>query len=217
MFTTTKLAGDRTLVKGTDFAGAEGTIILDARQWNELTAREDHSLAHEKFDSALEEFFAPLNEAIKEIARDRKPQVDSLFYIVEQEAQEAVEGKSEILIELNHDTAILRLIDSNPHTERLIWVGDDLEILAEEQDSQPRVRSYDVDGDGIPDDATKVFDSLINGSPEQQKNIVADLLGVPVEDIAGNVNVGLVNLGDFPEPPASEGADEAEPTDGDAL
>ena len=45
-------------------------------------------------------------------------------------------GTNEILVRLSHDSAVLRLIEQNPDTGRLLWVNDSLEIL-EKEDNGP--------------------------------------------------------------------------------
>lgn len=129
MFTTTKLAGDRVLVAGADVTGTTGTQILDALQWNSLKATQDHMDAHASYDAAVEAFYAPLNAATDALKATAKPKTDPLFYVVAQEGSEAIEGTAEILIHLDHDSAVLRLIEQDPENPRLLWVEGNLEIL----------------------------------------------------------------------------------------
>jgi hypothetical protein len=143
-FTTIKLAGDRALVKGRDAAGTYGQQILDAAEWNEVNAHNKHKSAHEAFDAAVEEFFAPLNDAISEIKDSTKPKQDPLFFITIQEKSESVSGTDEILVRLGHDSAVLRLIEQDPDTDRLLWVNDSLEILEATDPQQIKAVALDV-------------------------------------------------------------------------
>jgi hypothetical protein len=131
-FTIINLAGDRALVKGRDAQGNHGQQIIDAAEWNEFNAHKKHEEAHADFDAAVEEFFAPLNEAVDALKETAKPKQDPLFYVTVQEATASVEGAHEVLVRLSHDSAILRLIEQDPDTERLIWVNDSLEILEQQ-------------------------------------------------------------------------------------
>jgi predicted transcriptional regulator len=128
-FTIVKLAGDRALVKGRDAAGNHGQQILDAAEWNEFTARNNHVQAHDAFDAAVEEFFAPLNAAVDALKETAKPKLDPLFFVTVQEGSPAVEATHEVLVHLHQHSAILRLIEQDPDTDRLLWINDTLEIL----------------------------------------------------------------------------------------
>ena len=142
-FTITNLAGDRALVKGRDASGNHGQQILDAAEWNEFNARNKHDEAHEAFDAAVEEFFAPLNQAVDALKETAKPKLDPLFFVTVQEGTAAVEGTHEVLVHLSHDSAVLRLITQDPDTDRLLWVNDTLEILADAP--APKVQGFAID------------------------------------------------------------------------
>ena len=60
MFKTTKLAGSRVLVQGSE---PEQRTVLDSSEWNEVKRHIAGRLATEDFDAAVEKFFAPLTEA----------------------------------------------------------------------------------------------------------------------------------------------------------
>lgn len=128
-FTLTNLAGNRALVKGTDHLGVSGQQILDAEEWNEFNARNAHDDAHDAFDAAVEEFFAPLQGAIDALKTTGKPKLDPLFFVTVQEGSAAVEATAEVIVHLHQHSAILRLIEQDSNTDRLIWVNDELEIL----------------------------------------------------------------------------------------
>jgi hypothetical protein len=157
-FTIVKLAGDRALVKGRDTTGSYGQQILDASQWAEITAHTKHNDAHEAFDAAVEEFFAPLNAAVDALKATAKPKQDPLFFVTVQEKSEGVEAQDEVLVKLSHDSAVLRLIGQDPDTARLLWVNDNLEIL-EATDPQ-EIKAFTLDatneeGTGEDEDLTK--------------------------------------------------------------
>lgn len=151
-FTITKLAGDRALVKGRDASGTYGQQILDATEWSEVTALTKHNQAHEEFDAAVEAFFAPLNEAVEALKETAKPKQDPLFFVTIQEKSESVAGTEEVLVHLSHDSAVLRLVEQNPDTGRLIWVNDTLEILEASDPQQVQAVAVDVANEDGPED-----------------------------------------------------------------
>jgi hypothetical protein len=151
-FTIINLAGDRALVKGRDAQGNHGQQILDAAEWNEFNARTEHAEAHDAFDAAVEEFFAPLNEAVDALKDTAKPKHDPLFFVTVQEGSAGIEATQEVLVHLSHDSAVLRLIGENPDTDRLLWVNDTLEIL---EAAEPKVQAFALDAsneDGTGED-----------------------------------------------------------------
>lgn len=127
-FTSTRLLAGRVLVKGTDVFGAEGKIILDSTQWDEVNANKAYDTAQEAFADAVNTFFAPLLEAAEAANKTVNKPLDPASYVVKQEAVEGVQGQEEILIRLNHDSIVLRLVEAG-NFDRLVWVGDALEIL----------------------------------------------------------------------------------------
>lgn len=131
MFTTINLAGGRVLVQGKDQFGNEGKTVLDGVEWNQLKVERKHDELHEEFDAKIAEFFKPLTEAAAQLeAAHSKPNVDPLFYIVEQEATPGQEAQHEQLRMLDRDSVILRLLEQDAATDRLIWISDtELEIL----------------------------------------------------------------------------------------
>jgi hypothetical protein len=141
-FTITNLAGDRTLVKGRDAAGTYGQQILDAAEWNHFKATSEHSDAHAAFDAAVEDFFAPLNAAVDALKDTAKPKLDPLFFVTVQEGTKAVEAQDQVVVALNHDSAVLRLVEQDADTDRLLWVNDTLEILA---DAPAKAKGFAID------------------------------------------------------------------------
>jgi hypothetical protein len=128
MFTTRQLTGDRVLVQGTDVDGTNGKTILDSTQWTELAARTDVKRAQEDFDAAVEEFFAPLMEAAEAANKSMEKPTDSAAFVVLDEGQVGQASRPAQVVSLTRDSIILRLIEEG-NTDRLIWVGDELEVL----------------------------------------------------------------------------------------
>ena len=128
-FNVTNMVNDRALVKGVDKFGTTGSQVICTVQWNELVKRDQHMLAHEAFDDAVEQFFAPIvdaQDALVASAQGKEP--DPITYVVLEEAVEGVQGKDEIRVKLNDSSVILRIIE-NGELDRLIWVNDALEVL----------------------------------------------------------------------------------------
>lgn len=131
-FSIINLAGERALVQGTDAYGNTGKAMVSAYEWAQLKTEQKHQELHEEFDAKVKEFFAPLTDAIEQLETAHTAvNTDPLFYIVEQEATPAVEGQAEKLRRLDRDSVILRLIEQDADTSRLIWIDEHtLEILA---------------------------------------------------------------------------------------
>lgn len=128
-FSTSRLVGSKVLVQGTDVFGTAGQTILDSTQWDEVNSNKEFDQATSAFDAAVEAFFAPLTEAAEKLDRAvaDKP-TDSVGYVVLNEAVEGVAAQPAHLIKLTSDSVVLRLIEQGD-TNRLVWVGDDLEVL----------------------------------------------------------------------------------------
>lgn len=128
-FTQKVLTGERVLVSGTDNDGATGKVVLDARQWNEITQVKAHAKAHDAYDKAVEDFFAPLIEAGELLDSTFGPaEPDPLTYIEVSPAVEAVQGRPAQRLRLTHDSQVLRAL-AEGQGDRLVWVDDSLEIL----------------------------------------------------------------------------------------
>ena len=129
-FNTTKLAGQRVLVRGTTGDQYE---ILDSSEWDEIKLHVALHDASDAFDASVKEFFAPLLEAA-DAAAEGPAQLaaeanDPAFTLVLSEGTEGVEMEPAEVIALSRDSAILRMIESGD-TSRLVWVGDSIEIVA---------------------------------------------------------------------------------------
>lgn len=128
-FTTVALTGDRVLVKGTDVFGNEGQTVLDGAAWAEVKRHRAFHEAEGSFDTAVEEFFAPLMEASEKLQQAiATPALDPDSYVVLVEGEEATEGRSQEVIKLDTDSIVLRLIERGD-TDRLVWVMDQLEVM----------------------------------------------------------------------------------------
>lgn len=149
MFTIQRLVNDRAVVKGTDIHGTSGSTIIFTNQWDELEARVAHDEALADFDAKVEEFFAPISEAAEALEKTHFKQVDPLSVIVIEEPEEHRRGNPGTMVQLTRDSQILRLIDQG-NTDRLIWVGDDLEISAYVPDDQPATAPVDQDNGVAP-------------------------------------------------------------------
>lgn len=128
-FSTTQLAGHRTLVTGKDDANENRRVILDSSEWDGLRLDKDAEKAQAEFDKAVAEFHAPLTKAAEKFEKAQLPALDPAFTHVVTEAVEGKMGQQERIITLDHDTVVLRLLESG-NTSRLIWVGDTIEVLA---------------------------------------------------------------------------------------
>ena len=143
-FKTTRLANHRVLVKGTDQFGTTDQTVLDSTQWDGIKAELTKSTVEDQFNAAVEEFYAPLLEKIDAIVADaQKSVVDDAYVLTVGETVNAVEAVAPTVYRLNQDSAILRLLEEG-RTDRLVWVNDKLEIIAE-QDETPANAEASVD------------------------------------------------------------------------
>ena len=137
------LANHRALVTGLDEAGVQHQTVLDTEEWDQLNKRTGFTAAIEEYDAKVAEFFKPLTEAADRLENAHKIQTDPAFYVVEQEGVQPTEGQPEMLHFLSHDSVVIRLIEEG-HTNRLVWVGDDIEILEDTPEDIDVVAPYDV-------------------------------------------------------------------------
>lgn len=129
-FSISKLVGSRAVIAGTDQFGTTNQIVVDTTQWDEVNATKAFDQATEAFEAAVEEFFRPLTEAAEAAGKAIESKPDAATYVVLKEAVEPVAGEKGQLIKLNHDSVLLRLVEAG-NFDRLMWVGDELEVLAE--------------------------------------------------------------------------------------
>lgn len=134
-FNITRLQDDRAIVKGTDINGTEGTAIVNGFQWFQLKGDDSLAKAEAAFNEATKAFYEPLTKATEAFEAAKAGKVDPLNFIVVQEATEGVAAQSEQIVQLTHDSKILRLIEEDADAPRLVWVEAGgvkfLEILAE--------------------------------------------------------------------------------------
>ena len=128
-FNPTILAGQRVLVTGSK---KNQQTILDSTEWDSIKAHQAFHLAGDAFDEAVTAFFAPIVEAAEKAnaaLAESLPKRDDAFVIVLSEGTEGVEEVEPEVIQLGRDAAILRMIEEG-NTDRLVWVGDTIEITA---------------------------------------------------------------------------------------
>ena len=151
-FTVTRLVGNRALVQGTDTLGTSGKTVVDTTQWDDINGHDQYSQAEADFESAVNQFFGPLIEAAEKFEREVDVPSDPAGYVVLQEEVEATEGQERVIVQLTRDSMILRLIEQG-ETDRLVWVGDTLEVSEHVTDDQAQATVEEVLG------ATEVSDS----------------------------------------------------------
>lgn len=157
-FNTTELTQNRVLVEGTDRFGVNDRKVLDATEYNELFAADQHSAALEAFDAAVEEFYAPLVAAVEAFEAAHTAADDDLFELVVQEEIAPTAGQPERRVRLGRDTVILRLLEQG-EADRLIWIKGELEITANGV-TTPAPEAPATEDQG----STPVFDGVINTS-----------------------------------------------------
>lgn len=136
-FTITKLTGSRALIQGTDILGTDGKTVVSTEEWDGIQAHKDLHVAGDAFDAAVEEFFAPLNEAAEKLkAAGMGKAIDEDTFVVLHEGTEPVEGVAPVVSHLSHDSIVLRLIERGDG-DRLVWVNDQLEILERAETPAP--------------------------------------------------------------------------------
>lgn len=127
---TINLAGNKVLVRGTDRFGVQGEQIVDATEWLELNGNDAHSAAHDAFEKAVEDFFAPLTAAVDELNAAHAPEaLDPLLFFVTGNKVDAVDAEEQVITELSIDSVILRAIESG-NSDRLIWINNELVVTA---------------------------------------------------------------------------------------
>ena len=132
-FTTVQLTGERVLVKGEDRFGTTGETVLDGSTWAEVKRHQAFHSAQDSFEAAVEEFFAPLQEAGDKLnAALSTPKVDPDTYVVLVEGEEGTPGRQQEVIKLDQDSVVLRLIERGDF-DRLVWVMDRLEVMTVEE------------------------------------------------------------------------------------
>lgn len=193
-FTKTALTNDRYLVRGTDQFGTENSIVLDGTEFNRFDAKDAHKAAHAEFDDAITSFYAPLLAAEEKLASSHKDSLDPLTYVVEQEEVKAVAGVPEIKTILDADTVVLRAVTIGLF-DRLVWVGDSLEVLAETEDADEAVVGLPGDAD-IADAIGNALSSVFGPDVQVQAVNITDLLGGATDESNDTAEDGPVEATD---------------------
>ena len=125
-FTVTRLANQQAIVQGTDSFGSTGKLVLGTHTYDAWKARHATDTAKEEFDSAVEDFFAPLTKAAEKLdaARNKPAPIDPMFTVVTGEKVEGTDAVHQTIENLDVNTAILRAVLDLQDTSRLIWVDD---------------------------------------------------------------------------------------------
>ena len=122
-FTLKYLTGNRVYVHGTNDAGMQHETILDGTVLREIY---QHYLVHKAgnaYDRTVAQFFAPLTDAAGMLQMVQQPlKEDPAFVYVVEEGVESVEGVEPEAYKLDHDGAVLRLLEAG-NIDRLIWVS----------------------------------------------------------------------------------------------
>lgn len=126
-FTITNLVGERAMVEGTDFNGAVGQTTVSTSQWDEIVRTRDLSAATSEFDKAVDAHFEGLVKAAEKIRAGLEVQVDDLATVTLSEPVQGVASEKGDVRVLTRDTIILRAINEG-RTDRLVWVGGELEV-----------------------------------------------------------------------------------------
>lgn len=127
-FSIKRLTGHRAVVSGKDSAGTEGTCVVDTYQWDSINAHDKQHVADELFGAVVEKFFSPITAAAEKLSQAVADVADEDEFVVLHEAVEAQPGRPADVVRLTRDSMILRFVESG-NTDRLVWVGDELEIL----------------------------------------------------------------------------------------
>lgn len=155
-FSLTPLANHRVLVEGEDRHGNSHSVILNGREYDEIAAMENVLHAGQAFDQAVEDFFAPLTDAAAVYEDAAAPVVDPAFIYVVEEGSAGEPSVEREVLGLEHDTAVLRLINTGD-TERLLWITVGGQSLIEVTEYNP-VLQDDPEIPGV-EDALTLFET----------------------------------------------------------
>lgn len=125
-FTVTRLANSQAIVQGTDHLGNSGRLLLSTFYYDDWKTSHATDTAKEEFDSAVEDFFAPLMAAAEKLdaARNKPDPIDPMFTVVTGEKVEGTDAVHQTIEILDLNTAILRAVLDLQDTSRLIWIDD---------------------------------------------------------------------------------------------
>lgn len=128
LFNITKLAGNMLLVTGS----ANQAVVLDTSEWDGVAAIIAEHDAQHTYDTKVEEFFAPLQEAADELEKITLGAAaqDPAFIVTLHEEVEGVPAEDAVQMHLSTEATIVRLLLAGDFS-RLIWVDDkEIAILA---------------------------------------------------------------------------------------
>lgn len=150
-FQLTPLAGNAVLVEGTDVRGNTGSEVLDSTIWENAKRDAQYVSAIAGVDAAIAEVLAPIQAAADKANELNKPiSLDPLFYVVQREGVEHVEGSPSVTLKLDRDGVILRAIEEG-HENRLLWVNGELVVTAAPVQVQPAEVTEDTHGAEVTD------------------------------------------------------------------
>ena len=122
-FTLKYLTSNRVYVYGTNDAGLPHEVVLDGTVLRGIQQQHLVHKAGDAYDRTVEEFFAPLTDAAERLQLFQQPlEADPAFVYMVEEGVEPVEGVEPEAYKLDHDGAVLRLLEAGD-IDRLIWVS----------------------------------------------------------------------------------------------
>jgi len=130
-FNLQELANDMVIV--TETGKAKHKALLYGQQWAHIKSRMAFKDATAEYDKSVAEFYKPLTEASEALqAAAAGPSVDPLFTVVITEGAEGTPARHAESIHLDEHSAILRLIEQDPNTDRLVWVNESTLAITKE-------------------------------------------------------------------------------------
>ena len=110
---------------------ASGVMVRDALAAAAARGVDVHLIIDGFGADARKEFFAPLVEAAEKAQKTVEVPTDAIAYVTLEEATEGTPATPGQVVKLNHDSIVLRILESGD-TDRLVWVDGGLEVLAAE-------------------------------------------------------------------------------------
>jgi hypothetical protein len=110
------------LVTGVDSTGNEGTAVLRSPAWDRVLQFRSYQSKSEAYEQAVEEFFAPLLEAVAQVEGDAPKDWKSITL------DPGVQGIKSVTVDLDEAGIVLRLVEEDPSCLR--WVEGALVAVA---------------------------------------------------------------------------------------
>ena len=133
-FEITRIGVNQYLFEGVDFRGNAGSALLDATKYLEIDEINFRKAQEQRADDAIEEFHAPLNNALKfleeETAMFEKENVNPLAKIIVTPEVKGVEAVAEETFTLDNDGTLLRIVmgvltgGDDRHLDSILWVDN---------------------------------------------------------------------------------------------